>query len=109
MTDLPLSRLQAFSIFDKVAKAFMPPFFMPNVGMAVRAFGDDVKRGDNNIARHPHDFDLYHIGCFNDDDGSMHSFDGPKRTIIARASDYVLHADLNNVSPVNISELRSAK
>lgn len=64
--DVPDTRLQIFSIYDKVAESYMPPFFMPNTGSAIRAFCDEINRSGSNLAAHPHDVDLYHIGGFCD-------------------------------------------
>jgi len=86
-------RLQAFSIFDKVALTFAPPFFMPNVGMAVRAFGDDVVRPNSQIGVHPQDYDLYHVGAFDDATGEMISLPEFERKVLARALDYKVQAE----------------
>lgn len=88
MSNIPTTRLQAFSVFDKVAKAFMPPFFIPNIGMAIRAFGDDVTRSNSHISKHPADFDLYHVGAFDDNDGTLYSFAPSDRKVISRALDF---------------------
>lgn len=82
-----MERLQVFSIFDLAAQSFMPPFFMPTVGMAVRAFGDDVVRPETHFARHPGDFVLYHLGGFDDLNGKFNLFDD--KLIVSRAVDFV--------------------
>jgi len=87
MTDQPTCRLQVFSIFDKIAKAYMPPFFMPNIGMAIRAFGDDCRNPQGNLFKHSADFELHHIGEFNDFSGLMVARSGGT-SVISRASDF---------------------
>lgn len=89
MSNIPTTRLQAFSVFDKIAQAFMPPFFLPNIGMAIRAFGDDVARPNSHLAKHPSDFDLYHIGCFDDNNADYFPFVPAERKLISRASDFI--------------------
>lgn len=87
---VPTTRLQIFSIFDKAALAFMPPFFMPTVGMALRAFSDDVQRPNSHLAAHPSDFELFHLGGFNDLTGDFDIFPQADRRVICRALDYVV-------------------
>lgn len=83
------TRLQIFSIYDKKAESFMPPFFMPTVGMAVRAFGDDVSRAGSQLGTHPEDFELYHLGGFNDFTADFNIFPPSDRRTCSRAIDHV--------------------
>lgn len=58
-------RINVFSIFDDKGKAFMTPFFMSQIGQALRAFSDAVNDPlAENIYKHPEDFTLFHLGCF---------------------------------------------
>lgn len=59
-------KLKVFSIFDIKAKAYSNPFFMPHVGMASRAFGDEVNNPQSAINKHPEDFALYQVGEYDD-------------------------------------------
>ena len=54
-----------FSIYDEKAKAFFPPWFLPEQGQAIRTFGDHVN-SDDNIGKHPGDYTLFYLGSFND-------------------------------------------
>lgn len=96
-------RLQVFSIYDGAAQAYMPPFFMPTIGMAIRAFGDDVANPQSHFSRHPADYVLYHFGSFNDLKGIFTLFAPEDRKIISRA--------LDHVTPVNkaIGELERSR
>lgn len=60
-------------IFDKQAESFGRPMAVPAKGLAIRSFIDEVNREDNNnmYYMHPDDFVLYHVGDFNDSDGSI--------------------------------------
>lgn len=58
-----------FSIFDSKAKVFGVPFFMPSVGMAIRAFGDLVNERGSLVNKHPEDFTLFEIGKYDDNLG----------------------------------------
>ncbi len=72
-------KLQAYSIHDQAAKAFINPFFMHNDGLAIRAFSDNVNsKDDNNIAKHPDQFTLYHLGSFDDEKGALIENDSPR-------------------------------
>lgn len=55
-----------FSIYDSKANAYLPPFFLPTVAMAVRAFSDCVNSDDHQFGKHPSDFTLWHLGTWDD-------------------------------------------
>ncbi len=55
-----------FTVYDEKAKAFMPPFFLPETGMAVRVFTDCVNDPTHQFYKHPADYNLYDIGTFDD-------------------------------------------
>jgi hypothetical protein len=59
------------SVKDRAAGAFGRPFFVPSVGLAIRSFSDEVNRSadDNQMNRHPDDFDLYELGTYDDETG----------------------------------------
>lgn len=61
------------SIRDRAAQCFSRPVFTQTEGTAIRSFTDEVNRAvpDNELAKHPEDFDLYVIGVFDDEDGSV--------------------------------------
>lgn len=53
-----------FCIYDNKAEAFQAPFFAPTEGAAIRMIMDALRQPDTLIARHPADFNLYHVGFF---------------------------------------------
>lgn len=55
--------LEAFSIFDVKADAYMTPFFQPNKYMAIRDFTSLVRQNER-IRDYPEDFILYHVGTW---------------------------------------------
>jgi len=85
----PDVKLQAYSIFDDKAREFMPPFFMPTNGVAIRAFGQDCKNPQTTFAKFPADFLLYHIGAYDQYTGELIPFAFVDRVIISRGSDFV--------------------
>lgn len=66
-------RYKVLAIRDRAADMFSQPMFFTSVGIGIRAFGDEVKRTDanNNLSKHPEDFDLYHIADFDDSTGEF--------------------------------------
>lgn len=60
---------KVFVIYDDKAKAYLTPFFLPEVGMAVRAFADCVNNPEHAFGRHPEDYTLFQLGEFNDSSG----------------------------------------
>lgn len=77
---------QAFAIKDTKAAAFAPPFFMPRMEAAVRAFTDACSGGDTMLTKHPDDFALYCIGEYDDARGLLLGIDDPRFVITARAA-----------------------
>lgn len=76
------------SVYDTAVSVFSVPVFVASVGAAVRSFGDQVKKDDENnpLNRHPEDFQLFLVGEFDDSDGSFDGMIRPER--IASAVDY---------------------
>jgi hypothetical protein len=80
-------RYKIIAIRDRAVDAFGVPIFVANLGGAIRSFGDEVKRVDptNNMNKHPEDYDLFHIGDYDDSTAEFH----PIRPVqIAIGKDY---------------------
>ncbi len=60
-----------FSIYDEKAKAFLPPFFMHEKLVAIRAFSDCVNDSEHQFGMHPSDYTLFEFGDFDDSSGSF--------------------------------------
>ena len=67
--------MNVYSIYDTAAQAYATPFFMPNDGLAIRAFSDNVNSEDSQIAKHPEQFVLFKIGTYSDHDGKLDHYD----------------------------------
>lgn len=55
------------------------PMFVPHLGQAIRSFGDECKRkGDQNnvLSNHPEDFELIHLGHYDDTTAVFTNVDG---------------------------------
>lgn len=79
-------KLFMVSVFDSALGAFMRPFATPSIGAAVRSFGDEIKRPDSEMGRHPTDYQLFTVGEFDDVTGQFTSCAAAQ---IARGADYV--------------------
>jgi hypothetical protein len=77
------------SVKDRAADVFNRPFFVPHRNVAVRDFTDEVNRSaaDNQLNKHPDDFDLYLIGTFDDNTGTFSMEEQP--VVLVRAKDVI--------------------
>ena len=82
-------RLVVVAVRDRAADAYMRPFFVPTIGMAVRSFGDEVQRAatDNPMWSHPEDYDLYLLGQFDEDTGRF-LCEEPQPRMVAVGKDF---------------------
>lgn len=55
-----------FTIHDTKAKAYLPPFFLPEEGMAIRTFSQCINSKEHQFGRSPADYNLFLIGTFDD-------------------------------------------
>ena len=78
------------SILDTAAGAYGRPAFVASEGVAVRQFQDEVNRADENnqLYKHPDDFQLFYLGTYDDNTGGMDLLASPK--MIARAKDIMI-------------------
>ncbi|AXH75707.1 MAG: nonstructural protein [Microviridae sp.] len=78
-----------FSVFDVALGAYGRPMFLQSKGQAVRSFSDEVNRraDDNQMNRHPEDFQLFDLGSFSEDTGLFLTI-APER--IALAADLII-------------------
>lgn len=69
-------RMKILCVRDRSADVFGTPYFSLSIGAAARAFADEINRvADNNVMhKHPEDFDLYELGEYSDETGTMDTF-----------------------------------
>lgn len=60
-----------YSIYDEKSEAFLQPFFLDTHGQAIRAIVDCLTDPNHNFARHTADYTLFHLGEFDDQDGTL--------------------------------------
>lgn len=65
--------MQMMSVFDVAAGLYARPIFVASVAAGCRLFGDEVRReaSDNQLNAHPADFQLFHLGSFDDATGEF--------------------------------------
>lgn len=81
-------RYKVVAIRDRAIDSFGVPVFVATTGAAIRSFSDEVNRKDenNNLCKHPEDFDLFLLGEYDDQTGE---FDGCRPQQIAVGKDLV--------------------
>lgn len=90
-------KLQICSVHDRALDAYMRPFFAQTIGQAIRIFNDGVNQKDTEMYAHPDDYDLYHLGEFDDQAGTCTNLaEGPKQIAIGKnAVDEFHHTNTN--------------
>lgn len=78
--------MQIVAVRDRAAEAYMRPFFVGTANMAIRSFMDEVNRehAENQLFAHPDDFDLYELGVFDDNSGSITCHETPKLLMLGK-------------------------
>lgn len=84
-------RYKMVVVRDRAADVYNTPAFVPSLGIANRSFADEINRVDpnNQLNKHPEDFDLFYLGEFDDNTGE---FDACRPQQIAVGKDVVVKA-----------------
>lgn len=64
-------QMEIFAVYDEKAEAFMNPFFLQTIAMAIRAISDCVNDPSHNFGAHPSDYSLFHIGTFDNESAAI--------------------------------------
>lgn len=70
--------IKAFSVRDKKAEGFLPPFFRETYGLGERFFKDALDDEKNPMGKHREDFSLYEVGQFDPKTGLFEPLNEPK-------------------------------
>nr|AVQ10186.1 nonstructural protein [Gokushovirinae environmental samples] len=84
-------RYGIFAIKDSASQTFAQPFYAPAEQVALRSVRDLVNGSDNVIAKHPSDYELFELGSFVDDDGTIVPLDSPR--LVARCKDLLVKSN----------------
>jgi hypothetical protein len=79
-------KINVYAIYDVAAAIYKSPFMMRTDGEALRGFMDLSVSGENEIGKHPEQFQLFKIGVFDDGSG-LYSSNTP--TLLATAQEMV--------------------
>lgn len=84
------------AVFDRASQLFGQPIVVPSTGVAIRSFQDEVTRKaeDNAMAKHPDDYELFHLGTYDDERGTFEPLSevtGPVRLV--RAKDVIVQRE----------------
>lgn len=60
-----------FTVYDSKAEIFLPPFFVPTIGIASRAFEDSINSDDHQFGKHPQDYTLFFLGSYSQDNAEF--------------------------------------
>jgi len=66
-----------YAIYDSKAEAFLQPFFSQTTGTAIRAFKQAANTPENNFYEYAEDYTMFHLGDFDDQDGTITAYDAP--------------------------------
>lgn len=67
-------KIGVFSLHDVKANIFAQPFYSANPDTAKRAFANALMEGKGDMVKFPEDFNLWHLGWFDDDAGTFEEF-----------------------------------
>lgn len=62
---------KAYSVYDRKALTYNPPFYAPTDGAAIRSLADAANDTTTLLGRHPNDYVLYLVGEFDDQKGLL--------------------------------------
>lgn len=75
--------LKMYSIRDAKGEIFNAPFYKKTHGEAERDFAELCKDEKSLVNKYPEDFDLYHVGIYDDQTGKISSLDTPQHILKA--------------------------
>lgn len=61
--------MKTYGIFDIKTARYLPPFYAVTHGHAIRMFTDHTNERGTPLNLHPEDYQLFHLGDFNDELG----------------------------------------
>jgi hypothetical protein len=80
-------KMQYCSIKDTAVSAFMQPIAVAHTAQAMRSMQDAVNDPQSDFAKHPADYELYHIAEFDDQTGQFNNLEEPIR--LCRVQDLI--------------------
>lgn len=81
-------KILLFSVYDRCAETYAPPFHAPTEAFAVRSFETARQENDSLLGQAPEDFSLHLLGEFDTEMGTLHGNPTgiPRRLQVANTS-----------------------
>lgn len=80
--------LQIIATRDIVSNCYSNLMCVPSLGGAVRSFGDECTKPGTQFNQHPEDYELWHIGEYEDESGTIRVFEPTERKQLAAGANY---------------------
>lgn len=64
--------LNAFTVYDCKAEAYLPPFFTLTPALAIRSFQTAANQEGHDFNKYAADYTLFQIGYFDDSNAELH-------------------------------------
>jgi hypothetical protein len=77
-------KLEIFSVYDSKAAAYLPPFYLPQIGMATRIFQNCANDKGHQFGANPGDYALFHLGQFDDNSAIIETKPTPENLGLAQ-------------------------
>lgn len=77
-------KLNIFAVFDSKGEAFIPPWFLPTIGLATRQFSEAANDVNHQFCKYPGDYSLFHFGTFDVDSGHFDLLSAPTNLGLAQ-------------------------
>lgn len=74
-------KLNIYSIRDLKGANYNTPFAQPTHGTAERSFTELVKDPQSLVHKYPSDYELFHIGSFDDESGKLDALPIPQHIV----------------------------
>ena len=71
-------KVQIISVYDSKTKVFGQPQYFINIPTALRSWGDTVNNPQDTTYKHPEDFTLFHLGEYDDENGTFTNLTTPQ-------------------------------
>lgn len=64
-------KLSIYSMYDQAAKAYLPPVYLENDNVAIRAIQNAVNTKDHQFNQNPADYTLFRLGEWDDNSATI--------------------------------------
>lgn len=79
-----MSLLFVCAVRDRAVDSYGSPVFVVATGQAIRSFSDEINNAESAFAKHPEDYDLYQLGQYSQDEGTLIPIGTPKLLVVGK-------------------------